>query len=281
MNIDFPLVLTLAVLVSGLIWLFDLWVLRPRRRHRAGGSGGQALSDPVLVEYARSFFPILLVVWALRSFIAEPFQIPSESMVPTLEIGDFVLVNKYAYGVRLPVLNTKVLSVGAPRRGDVMVFVPPHKDLYLIKRVIGIPDDEIRYANKTVSINGQPLARELQQRLARDASFGEFFVQEDLEQLDGRQYLIHRYPDSVIQPRSPQSWTLPAGAYFMLGDNRDRSEDSRIWGFAREEQIVGKAVAVWMHKPPGWHWPSFAESRWLEPAAGALAGPVSAAGSGD
>ncbi|MFK7916033.1 MAG: signal peptidase I, partial [Pseudomonadales bacterium] len=237
------------------------------------------LREPLLVEYARSFFPVLLVVWALRSFVAEPFQIPSESMVPNLAIGDFVLVNKYAYGVRLPVVNTRILKVGEPRRGDMMVFEHPQKDIYLIKRVVGIPGDVIGYANQSVTLNGQTLSYEFQQQLAQQASFGQFFVREYLEQSDGREYRIHRYPTDVIRQKPPREWVLPAGAYFMMGDNRDRSEDSRSWQFAREEHIVGKAVAVWMHKPPGWHWPSFAMNRWLEPSAAGTTDRASAVAS--
>lgn len=286
MNLNFPLILTMAVLVTGLIWLADVMLFRPRRTRTA--AAGESGREPLLVEYARSFFPVLLVVWALRSFIAEPFQIPSESMVPNLAIGDFVLVNKYAYGVRLPVLKTRIMAVGEPRRGDMMVFEHPRKDIYLIKRVIGIPGDVIGYANQSVTVNGQPLAYVFQQQLARQANFGQFFVREYLEQLDGREYRIHRHPTNVVRQRPPREWVLPEGAYFMMGDNRDLSEDSRKWDFAREEDIVGKAVAIWMHKPPGWHWPSFVNNRWLEPrAVDAATGPsanapaATAAGSAD
>ena len=143
-SINFPLVLTLAVLGSGLIWLFDNLVWKPKRE------ANQA--EPLLVEYAKSFFPVLFIVFFLRSFLVEPYQIPSGSMIPTLEIGDFILVNKYAYGVRLPVLGTKVIDVGEPARGEVMVFVPQHSSDYFIKRVIGLPGDEISYKNKTLYI---------------------------------------------------------------------------------------------------------------------------------
>jgi len=146
MDIDFPLVLTWAVLVTGAIWLFDVLALKPRRQRAAAvaaGSGGRpgdvehVLAEPKLVEYARSFFPVLLIVLLLRSFLAEPYQIPSESMLPTLEVGDFIVVNKFAYGLRLPVLGTKIVDIGLPERGDIMVFIPPHDPRYFIKRVIG------------------------------------------------------------------------------------------------------------------------------------------------
>ncbi|MGI9326393.1 MAG: signal peptidase I, partial [Pseudomonadales bacterium] len=267
MNIDFPLLLTIAVLLTGLIWLLDVFVLKPSRAS-ADSNGEQSDEDepdkePLAVEYARSFFPVLLIVWALRSFLAEPFQIPSESMVPTLEVGDFVLVNKYAYGIRLPVLKTKLIAIGEPARGDVMVFIPPHKNLYLIKRVVGLPGDVIRYANQSLTVNGEPVGYDFVQVVERDAPFGRFNVREYEEQLDGRGHLIHRYPPDLIRQPPAREWIVPAGSYFMLGDNRDRSEDSRVWGYASDAEIVGKAVAVWMHKEPGWNLPTFAENRWL------------------
>ncbi|MFV2091367.1 MAG: signal peptidase I, partial [Pseudomonadales bacterium] len=152
MDIDMPFVLSWAVLVSGAIWLFDALILKPQRVAAATTltSAGtreidaeRVAQEPIIVEYARSFFPILLLVLVLRSFLAEPYQIPSESMVPTLEVGDFVLVNKFAYGIRLPVIGTKIIDIGEPQRGDVMVFIPPHDPRYFIKRVIGIPGDVI------------------------------------------------------------------------------------------------------------------------------------------
>ncbi len=276
MNIDFPLLLTLAVLLTGLIWLFDIVLLKPGRVD-AGAANERRDQDepgqePLLVEYARSFFPVLLIVWALRSFLAEPFQIPSESMVPTLEVGDFVLVNKYAYGIRLPVLKTKLIPIGEPVRGDVMVFIPPHKDLYLIKRVVGLPGDVIRYANQSLTVNGKPVDYDFVQVVERDAPFGRFTVREYEEKLDGRGHLIHRYPPDLIRQAPAREWTVPAGSYFMLGDNRDRSEDSRVWGYASDKEIVGKAVAVWMHKEPGWNLPTFTENRWLSREADAETG---------
>ncbi len=257
MNIDFPFVLTVAVLLSGGIWLAHR-LLRTVRDDDDADS-----TTPAIVEHARAFFPVLFIVWALRSFIAEPFQIPSESMLPTLEIGDFVLVNKFAYGVRLPVLKTKILPVGAPQRGDVMVFIPPHKELYLIKRVIGLPGDVIRYADQSLTVNGQALDYAFVRAIEHEAEFGRFAVQEYAEALSGRAHHIRRYPPGLIRQPAARQWTVPPGSYFTLGDNRDRSEDSRVWGYASEAQIVGKAVAVWMHKEPGWHLPTFTQNRWL------------------
>src|SRR5215831_3630730 len=167
MDFDFPLILSWAVIISGVIWLIDALAFKPRRvraaeayRTSAGASAdaeavNQLLKEPLLTEYARSFFPVLLLVLVLRSFLFEPYQIPSESMVPTLQIGDFILVNKYAYGIRLPVLGTKIIDVGSPQRGEVMVFIPPHEPRYFIKRVIGVPGDNVRYQDKVLYINGE------------------------------------------------------------------------------------------------------------------------------
>lgn len=271
MDIDFPLVLTWAVLICGALWLFDVVLLKPRRQSAAAaleasgtaqGELDRVLAEPRLVEYARSFFPVLLVVLLLRSFLAEPYQIPSESMVPTLEVGDFILVNKYAYGLRLPVLGTKILDVGEPERGDVMVFIPPHDPRYFIKRVIGLPGDRIRYENKVLYINGErasyELVREFESYLpALNTSVP---VREYIETFDGDSHPIYRYP---IRDANGD-WVVPEGAYFMMGDNRGRSEDSRRWGFASEDQIVGKAVAIWVHKDPGLALPTLSRNRWLD-----------------
>ncbi|MCB1846705.1 MAG: signal peptidase I, partial [Halieaceae bacterium] len=182
MNIDFPLILVILVFGSGLVWLLDALLLAPGRRRivsrlqdeypqwQEEGSGqaikyqarvAESAREPALVEYARSFFPVLLVVFVLRSFLVEPFQIPSSSMVPTLQVGDYILVNKYTYGIRLPVLRTKVLALNEPQRGDVMVFFPPHmNDTYFIKRVVGLPGDTVTYRNKRLYVNGQQVPEE-------------------------------------------------------------------------------------------------------------------------
>jgi signal peptidase I len=270
-DIDFPLVLSWAVLISGGIWALDALLLRPRRENRAvevaaGGARAeeaeQIRQEPVLVEYARSFFPVLLVVLILRSFLAEPYQIPSESMVPALEVGDFVLVNKFAYGLRLPVLKTKIVDVGAPERGDIMVFVPPGDDRYFIKRVIGLPGDRIRYANRALTVNGERLPYEFVEELQQPTPSGVLRIRAYKETLDGRSQVIYRYPQ--IRLPAAQEWVVPEDGFFMMGDNRGRSEDSRRWGFAQEAQIVGKAVAIWMHKEPGWHLPTFSRNRWFD-----------------
>lgn len=254
MDIDFPLWLSWAVLISGVIWLVDSLMFRAKRDPEA--------EDPVLVEYARSFFPVLLLVLILRSFLAEPYQIPSASMVPTLEVGDFILVNKYAYGLRLPVFKTKVLSIGKPQRGDVMVFVPPHDERYFIKRVVGLPGDHIRYVNKALYINGERMDYELiaEHETTFPSARRSTPVHEYSEDLGDGGHRLYRYPQKIDKSGE---WTVPADSYFMMGDNRGLSEDSRVWGFAEEKNIVGKAVAVWMHKEPGWHLPTFSRNTWF------------------
>jgi signal peptidase I len=263
-DIDFPLILTWAVLITGAVWLFDIVLLRPRRRraaeaYRASHPGRgqddeavmQILKEPVLAEYARSFFPVLLLVLMLRSFLVEPYQIPSESMVPTLEVGDFILVNKYAYGIRLPVLGTKLFEIGDPQRGDVMVFIPPHQPRYFIKRVVGLPGDRVRYQDKVLYINGQQIP---QKYLDAVSIAGQPSYQIYDETLGKHEHRIFRYPQRI---EHPQEWLVPEGHYFMMGDNRDRSDDSRGWGFASDTKVIGKAVAIWVHKDPGLHWPTF------------------------
>ena len=220
--------------------------------------------EPLVVDYAKSFFPIIFAVLVLRSFLFEPFQIPTGSMIPTLNVGDFIVVNKYAYGVRLPVIGTKIIDIGEPKRGDVMVFIPPHDPVYYIKRVIGMPGDHISYKDKTVYVNGEPLKQEYVD-----------FINErrppviySQESVGGITHAIYTSPSpTYIRPGSwltPEGRTIPEGHYFMMGDNRDNSSDSRVWGPVSEDKIVGKAVAVWMHKEPGFSLPTFSQDRLIE-----------------
>ncbi|MGI9323518.1 MAG: signal peptidase I [Pseudomonadales bacterium] len=248
MNIDFPLLLVLATAFTGLVWLLDARFLRPRRQAAAEKLPARqqeaALAEPWLVEYSVLFFPVLAIVLVLRSFLYEPFQIPSESMLPTLEAGDFILVNKYHYGLRLPVIGTKILSVNEPKRGEVMVFFPPDNDEYFIKRVAALPGDKIRYQDKTLYINGE------EQEQTFVSQYPPVKPQKVLykEQLGDVEHLIERSP--YASPR-PKELVVPEGHYFMMGDNRDNSNDSRFWGAVPEDRIVGKAVAIWLHKKPG------------------------------
>ena len=272
MNIDLPLILTVIVGVSGAIWLIDsmlyasaraerLSVLQkqyPRRDEPESADAklfmeraSREASDPVLVEYAKSFFPVLAFVLVLRSFLYEPFQIPSSSMVPTLQVGDYILVNKYRYGLRLPVTRTKVWDVSSPKRGDVMVFYPPHaNDQYYIKRVIGIPGDRVQYRNKQLTVNGQPIPNEWLAEMP-----GSRRIRVGLEEpREGRGHLIQL---DELRPARNFSVMVRPGHYFMMGDNRDNSSDSRVWGQVPERDIVGEAVAIWMHWDSLFSIPSF------------------------
>lgn len=278
-SINLPLILFLLVFGSGLIWLFDVLVLAKQRRvaienvnsryppldenerskndaYRAARD--QAAREPVVVEYAKSFFPILLLVFVLRSFLVEPFQIPSESMVPTLEVGDFIIVNKFSYGIRLPVIRSKIIDVGDPKRGDVMVFFRPGTDIYYIKRVIGLPGDKIRSVNNELYINGEKLRHEFV--AARPSDQGYALIRETL---GGKEHLIR--VSTYDGPRKLDgSWVVPEGHYFMMGDNRDNSLDSRAWGFVPEKNIVGKAFAIWMHWESFFSLPSFGRAGAIE-----------------
>jgi signal peptidase I len=231
-------------------------------RHLQTAAGMSRYS--LLVDYGRSFFPILLAVTILRSFLFEPFKIPSGSMIPTLNIGDFIVVNKYAYGLRLPITGTKIVNIGEPKRGDVMVFVPPHNPDYYIKRVIGLPGDHVQFKDNVVYLNGEA---QPQQEVAVIREIGQKHLRETINGV------THDIYNSAAQRFSPLYDNLPAegrtllpGEYFMMGDNRDNSADSRFWGPALESKIVGKAVAVWMHKEPGFKLPTFSQNRLIENA---------------
>jgi signal peptidase I len=274
MDIDFSLVLVVLTSVTGFIWAFDRIFLFPGRmeavgtfRDRSGSDRSsqksfdrkaqQLLKEPLIVEYSRSFFPVILLVLVLRSFLVEPYQIPSGSMIPTLQIGDFILVNKYHYGIRLPVIGTKIFDVDEPKNGEVMVFIPPHEDRYFIKRVIGIPGDTIRLEDKILYVNGVQQTQTFVARLPPQDP--QYLVYE--EDFAGVKHLIHH---DVFRDRSRREWVVPDGHYFMMGDNRDRSSDSRVWGLVPEENIRGKAFAIWMNKPPGFNLPEFGRNGWIE-----------------
>ncbi|UFH48561.1 signal peptidase I [Pseudomonas sp. KNUC1026] len=275
-SLNLPLLLVIAVAVCGVLGLLDLVYLAPRRRAAIARYEGSVAEpepqvleklgkEPVLVEYGKSFFPVLFIVFVLRSFLVEPFQIPSGSMIPTLEVGDYILVNKFAYGIRLPVIDKKVIEVGQPARGDVMVFrYPSDPSVNYIKRVIGLPGDTIRYTDdKHLYVNGQ-LITDQQLSTAYDPELGDIAVYK--ERIGDVEHLIHK----AIRPtRAGSQWTVPAGHYFMMGDNRDNSNDSRYWddpsiprdmqGMVPDGNIVGKAFAVWMSwpSPVFSHFPSF------------------------
>jgi len=276
MNIDFSLLLVILVALSGLIWLLDLVLLKPScdsraremRKSRAGKPEqleqqiAQRTREPVVVEYAKAFFPVLALVLVLRSFLFEPFQIPTGSMIPTLEIGDFILVNKYAYGLRLPVVGTKLIEIDTPERGEVMVFIPPHENQYYIKRVIGIPGDTVRYQDGELYINRERVPRQADGETTIRSAFGPIPGTLHREVIGGAEHLIQT-KNQARRGALRNVWVVPPGSYFVMGDNRDESSDSRIWGMVPEANIVGKAVAVWMHKEPGWNLPGFSSARWI------------------
>ena len=231
-HFDFEFLLLLLTLVSGLVWLADILFLR---RARERGKGAEAPREPIIVEYSKAFFPVLAVVLVLRAFVVEPFRIPSGSMMPTLLVGDFILVNKFSYGLRLPVWQTRVSEGERPRRGDVVVFRYPRDESQdYIKRVVGLPGDRISYYNRRLSVNGKLLEIE-ENGLYRGLGDGNF-----LEVVYGAQSV-----ELVAGRLSLDSGTT-------MGDNRDHSNDSRMWGFVPEDNLVGKAFLIWMH----WDWRS-------------------------
>ncbi|MGR3894644.1 signal peptidase I [Pseudomonas sp. 1176_21] len=267
MSLNFPLLLVIAVAVCGLLALIDLLFLAPRRRTAINTYQGsvsqpemavveQLNKEPLLVEYGKSFFPVLFIVLVLRSFLVEPFQIPSGSMKPTLEVGDFILVNKFSYGIRLPVIDKKVIEVGDPQRGDVMVFrYPSDPNVNYIKRVVGLPGDQVRYtSDKRLFVNGQSIAEQLVGSEPGTLGSAELYK----EKLGEAEHLIRKEMSRYRMPPD-QQWVVPAGHYFMMGDNRDNSNDSRYWddpnipkellGMVPDKNIVGKAFAIWMSWP--------------------------------
>ena len=250
---SFALFLLILLVVTGVVWALEAAWLRRSRPALA--------KQPWWVEYSVSFFPVILIVFLLRSFLVEPFKIPSSSMVPTLLVGDFILVNKFTYGIRLPVANKKVMEVGSPRRGDVMVFrYPEDPSLDYIKRVVGLPGDRIEYRNKRLFINGtQVPVRQIDDYLSRERMQ---FSRRYLETLNGVEHeiLLEEDAPAFIAPSrafpyagncnynmSGLACTVPPGHYFAMGDNRDNSSDSRVWGFVPDENIVGKAFFIWLN----------------------------------
>ncbi len=255
---DFSLILFIALVATGLIWLWDRLIGARRRAAVASSAGtgeGSVISrtsagsaatpkEPWLVEYARAFFPVILLVFLLRSFVVEPFRIPSGSMLPSLHVGDFILVNKFSYGIRLPIVNRKMMDTGRPGHGDVMVFRFPHDEsVNFIKRVVGLPGDNIIYEDKTLYINGARIP----QTLVGDYAFKEAGKRNvDAERLSetlGTQ--SHDILSDKNKSMRRMEFSVPEDHYFVMGDNRDYSNDSRFWGFVPESHIVGKAFFIW------------------------------------
>ncbi len=287
---NFALILFVLMVVTGIIWVLDLAVLSKQRRaaadkaladydartakltadgikldsNTASRSQIEAalLRQPTWVEYSGSFFPVIALVFCLRSFLYEPFKIPSSSMVPTLLVGDLILVNKFTYGIRLPIVNQKIIQINDPQRGDVMVFkYPMDMSQDYIKRVVGVPGDKITYENKKLTVNGKPISYAAQDDYLDDESL--VYKKQFKENLSGVEHRIlnddraptlnygdvREFPNKEACTYSSEGFTcvVPAGNYFMMGDNRDNSADSRYWGFVPDKNIVGKAVAVWMN----------------------------------
>ncbi len=258
MNFDFPTIMVLAVILTGAIWLIDAIFFAPRRHEMqvsllaAAGPNASAETiaklpkEPLIVEYARSFFPVILAVLVLRSFIVEPFRIPSNSMMPTLLTGDFILVNKFTYGIRLPVINEKIIDIDLPQRGDVAVFrFPNNPSIDYIKRVIGLPGDRVEYYQKQLRINGEIIEQEALGPYAGVGAgvgmTGADLRREDLGEVE------HLILTRAGQPSVEGEFIVPEGEYFVMGDNRDNSNDSRYWGTVPEQNLVGKAFLVWMN----------------------------------
>ncbi len=243
MVLDFSFWLVVATVVTGLVWAADAWFFRPRRLGRA--TAGALPDEPVVVEYARSFFPIILVVLLIRSFLFEPFRIPSDSMMPTLLDGDFIFVNKFTYGLRLPVVNAEIVAMGEPQRGDVVVFrLPSDPSTNYIKRLVGLPGDHIVVREKRVYVNGE------EQSVQLDGMFEPFnstpLAQIGIEQLG---QAAHRVLYIAERPSYDFDDVVPAGHFFFMGDNRDNSRDSRFpeVGFVPVDNVVGKAVRIWLN----------------------------------
>ena len=284
---NFALLLMLATVITGLYWVAEKLVFLPQRQRdaqrlqQAQGDRAAALQQqgfagtdvdmeparqrllmqPWWLDWTAGLFPVILAVFVLRSFLFEPFKIPSGSMIPTLRVGDLILVNKFHYGIRLPVFNTKLIANNEPQRGDVMVFrYPPQPSLDYIKRVVGVPGDEVSYLNKQLSINGQPVPRSQEPEFF-DSDVMRYAKQFG-ESLGGRNYKTlndedrpafvsgtteFAYKDNCRYSVEGVVCKVPDGHYFMMGDNRDNSLDSRYWGFVPEANIVGKAFFVWMN----------------------------------
>ncbi len=271
MDFDFNLILVPVTLLFIVVWLLDKFVFKQREQKGRG-------NENFIITWAYDFWPVLTVVLVLRSFLYEPFNIPSDSMVPTLETGDFILVNKFEYGVRLPIINSKIIDVGEPERGDVAVFrYPPQPTISYIKRIVGLPGDHIVYDRGQLTINGEKVskvpfefsrAKDMQDTpnaLYYKETLGKHtFTMRELEGVNvARQAPFINYVDNGQYANTQGLYwevKVPEGHYFAMGDNRDQSADSRFWGFVPQENLTGRAFFIWMHKEPGFKLPSFSRN---------------------
>jgi signal peptidase I len=247
MTIDFSFWLLLLTVISGVIWGIDVLFFKAARTHRkvaASASAGTPRHDPIIVDYARSFFPVLAIVFVVRAFLFEPFRIPSDSMMPGLLAGDFIFVSKFSYGLRLPVINSKVIATSDPKRGDVVVFrLPANPSVNYIKRLMGLPGDHVVVQNDRVTINGQTMP------LQMDGTYNEHGYQDAqlaTEDLGTVKHTVMFLPGYL--PRDFDG-VVPAGHYLFMGDNRDNSQDGRFpqVGFVPDENLVGHAELIWFH----------------------------------
>jgi signal peptidase I len=254
---DFALIMFSLLVLTGAIWLLDKFVLRAKR--------AASVPEPWWVEYSKSFCPVILAVFLLRSFLVEPFKIPSGSMIPTLQVGDFILVNKFEYGIRLPIIKKKIVQLNDPQHGDVMVFhYPENPSVDYIKRVVGLPGDVVVYRDKKLWLNGKEQIQQAEGEYNYVESGLNFVhTQRYNEKLDDKVHAILVNPEQPLLHLSSVAdfthfdachftidelrCTVPTGHYFMMGDNRDNSRDSRYWGFVPDEMIVGKAFFIWMN----------------------------------
>ena len=233
----FALIMVIVLTITGLIWLSDIFIFSKKRAAN--------VKEPILIEYSKSFFPVIFLVFFIRSFIAEPFKIPSGSMMPTLLAGDFILVNKFSYGIRVPILNDTMIEVGLPKRGDVFVFhYPPKPSIDYIKRVVGLPGDVIEYKGKTLFINDKKIEQTFIDKYP--------YTMNEIHHIEAKEFkealgyvnhsiLIHDLPGEDFKFKVPQ------GHYLAFGDNRDNSADSRVWGFVPEHNLVGRAFFIWFN----------------------------------
>ncbi|MEE3321410.1 MAG: signal peptidase I [Pseudomonadota bacterium] len=254
MDIDIGFWLSLALLVTLIVWGLDKALKLSQKEGPVAN----------VVETSNSLISVFFVVLVIRSFIVEPFTIPSGSMLPTLKVNDFILVNKFAYGLRLPVTNTKILDTGEPERGDVMVFkFPENRNQNFIKRVVGLPGDTILIKDNRLFINGELVSR----NVVREVDNGRYWQSEYIETLGGVEHLI--WQEGKINPFTGKKvakmnldgeWTVPEEAFFVMGDNRDNSNDSRVWGIVPDELVMGEAFLIWMHWKPIFSLPSFSRN---------------------
>ena len=250
MNFDFSALLVFLTFASGIIWMgYSIFDKHSAETVTAADAAGEQLTPklPFVVEYAKSFFPVFLIVLILRSFIVEPFKIPSASMMPTLLIGDFILVNKYEYGLRLPVLHTKIIENEVPARGDIIVFrYPGNPSIPFIKRVVGLPGDKIGYINKVLHINGEAIEQ------IDNGQYRAYGAGLSMNDIDLKTELLpeNATHDILVNPEQFSRNVrvkVPEGHYFVVGDNRDNSKDSRFWGFVPDENLMGRAFMIWMN----------------------------------